>query len=39
MTALLASIPVLGRLILIGGLSYKAADVLKNSDIETKKKI
>ena len=39
MTAILATIPILGKLILIGGLGYQAADVLKNADIQTKKKI
>jgi uncharacterized membrane protein len=39
MTAILSTIPMLGKLILLGGLSYQAADVLKNADIETKKKI
>lgn len=39
MTVILASIPMLGKLILLGGLGYQAADVLKNADIQTKKKI
>jgi hypothetical protein len=39
MTMILTSIPILGKLILIGGLGYQAADVLKNTDIQTKKKI
>lgn len=39
MTVILASIPILGKLILIGGLGYQAADVLRNADIQTIKKI
>lgn len=39
MTIILTSIPILGKLILIGGLGYQAADVLRNADIQTIKKL
>jgi hypothetical protein len=39
MSVILINIPILGKLILIGGLGYQAADVLQNTDIQTKKKL
>lgn len=39
MTVILTSIPILGRLIILGGMGYQTAEVLKNTDIDTRRKI
>ena len=39
MTMILNEIPILGKLILLGGLGYQAFSILNNADIDTKKKI